>query len=151
MLHRIETEQWLPVDRKVLWDFMSNPENLAVITPSYMNFRILSQLGPSMYPGQIIEYFVSPLAGFSLGWVTEITHVKEGEYFVDEQRSGPYAFWHHQHWLSDHNQGTAMKDMVHYKVPFGIAGRILNHIYIRKKLEQIFAYRHQKLQELFGS
>ena len=99
MLHTIRTKQLINSDIATVWEFISTPSNLALITPDFMRFEILndkSDIG-KMYPGQIIEYKVSPLKGFRINWVTEITHVIENEYFVDEQRIGPYSFWHHKH------------------------------------------------------
>lgn len=149
-LHHLQSQQFLKCDRKTVWEFMSDPGNLAVITPAYMNFTVLSGHSDPIYPGQVIQYHVSPVLGLRLNWVTEITHVKEGYYFVDEQRSGPYAFWHHQHHLEDVEGGTLMKDLVHYKAPFGLAGQLANSLFIRKQLNGIFAYRHAKLEELFN-
>lgn len=116
-----------------------------------MGFRILSNPETllKMYPGQIIEYTVSPVAGINLHWVTEITHVKELDYFVDEQRFGPYTFWHHQHFLIAHENGVEMRDIVHYKIPFGIIGKLVNTLFVKNKLQQIFDYREKVLREKF--
>lgn len=130
---------------------MSNPRNLSAITPKYMGFQILSALeNNKMYPGQIIEYYVKPLAGIQLHWVTEITHVKDQVYFVDEQRFGPYAFWHHKHFLKPVEGGVEMTDILHYKIPFGIIGKLLNTLFIEKKIRQIFEYRYHTLNKLFN-
>ena len=134
-----------------LWNFMSSPANLSKITPAYMGFQILSDLNESkMYPGQIIEYFVTPVAGIKMHWVTEITHVKEKDYFVDEQRFGPYAFWHHKHVLKEVPGGIEMTDSLHYKVPYGFLGKIINALFIRKKIKEIFDFRYQKLEDLYN-
>src|SRR3954469_19056172 len=102
---------------------MSSPKNLAKITPAYMGFEILTDLKETnMHAGQIIEYYVTPVAGIKLNWVTEITHVKEKEFFVDEQRKGPYAFWHHRHAFKEVPGGVEMTDLLHYKIPFGFIG-----------------------------
>ena len=132
-----------------LWDFISNPKNLKKITPDYMGFDIDSNdLSDKMYEGMIIGYKVSPLLGIKTTWVTEITHVKEKQYFVDEQRVGPYKLWHHQHFLESTPEGTLMKDIVSYEPPFGFLGNIANSIIIKKKLEEIFDYRTKVLNEL---
>jgi ligand-binding SRPBCC domain-containing protein len=134
-----------------LWDFMSSPQNLAKITPPYMGFHILTKLGDEkMHAGQIIEYYVTPLAGIKMHWVTEITHVKDKEYFVDEQRFGPYAFWHHKHLLKEVPGGVEMIDTLHYKVPFGILGKLVNALFIKNKVNEIFNFRYNKLEELFN-
>lgn len=132
------------------WDFLSDPKNLKTITPDYMGFDILSGADRKMYPGQIIQYIVTPVAGIPTKWVTEITHVKEGEYFVDEQRFGPYALWHHKHFIKPIANGVEMEDIVDYKLPFGILGRLAHPILVKPKLKEIFDYRFKKLIELFG-
>ena len=151
MLHTLQTKQFIKSDIQTVWDFMSSPENLEKITPTYMGFKILSDLNNSkMYPGQIIEYYVTPVAGIKMHWVTEITHVKNLEFFVDEQRFGPYAFWHHKHFLKQVDGGIEMIDIVQYKAPFGFIGRIANAIFIEKKIKEIFDFRYKKLEEIFN-
>jgi len=151
MLHTLQTKQFIKSDIQTVWDFMSSPENLEKITPTYMGFKILSDLNNSkMYPGQIIEYYVTPVAGIKMHWVTEITHVKNLEFFVDEQRFGPYAFWHHKHFLKQVDGGIEMIDIVHYKAPFGFIGRIANALFIEKKIKEIFDFRYKKLEEIFN-
>ena len=103
-----------------------------------------------MYPGQIIQYTVSPFAGLNTRWVTEITHVKEGVYFVDEQRFGPYALWHHKHFIKETDTGVLMEDIIDYKLPFGFLGRWAHSLFVKKQLNSIFEYREKKLVELFG-
>ncbi|MCO4821516.1 MAG: SRPBCC family protein [Flavobacteriaceae bacterium] len=132
-----------------VWQFISDPRNLKVITPDYMGFDITSDdISPKMYPGMIISYIVSPLLGIKMNWVTEITHVKDNNYFVDEQRVGPYKIWHHQHLLVASGKGTLMTDIVSYKPPFGIIGNLANPM-IKKKLKEIFDYRTQVISNLF--
>ncbi len=117
-----------------------------------MGFQILSdpkQL-KEMYAGQIIEYHVSPVAGIKMHWVTEITHVEKGVYFVDEQRFGPYSFWHHKHWLTAVEGGVEMHDIVHYKLPFGPLGRLMNSLVVARQLNSIFEFRKKTLDELFN-
>jgi ligand-binding SRPBCC domain-containing protein len=94
---------------------------------------------------------VVPFKGFSTNWVTEITHVREKEYFVDEQRFGPYSMWHHEHWLREINGGVEIRDRVSYKIPYGIIGKMMEKLFIRNQLKKIFEFRYQKLIELFGS
>jgi len=152
MLHIIKTKQLIKSDIDTVWNFISSPANLAVITPQSMGFEIIGEKDENekMYEGQIIEYFVSPFAGIKMHWVTEITHVKDKEYFVDEQRFGPYSFWHHKHFLKEVDGGVEMTDIVHYKAPFGFLGRIANALFIKKKLKTIFDYRYNKLEEIFN-
>ncbi len=103
-----------------------------------------------MYAGQVISYTVRPLAGIPMTWVTEITHVNTPNYFVDEQRFGPYAFWHHQHFLKEVPGGVEMRDIVHYALPLGLLGRLANSLLVKNKLQKIFDFRHKKLESLFG-
>jgi ligand-binding SRPBCC domain-containing protein len=134
-----------------VWDFISSPRNLKLITPEYMGFDITTKdLPEKMYPGMMIGYKVKPLLGIPTTWVTEITHVREGQYFVDEQRVGPYTIWHHEHFIEPINGGVLMKDIVSYKPPFGILGSIANRLVIRKKLEEIFEYRSVAIEKKFG-
>ncbi len=132
------------------WEFMSNPKNLAVITPPSMGFTTLSGDDRKMFPGQIINYTITPMFGIKLQWVTEITHVVDTGYFVDEQRFGPYKFWHHKHFFKKVPGGIEMQDIVHYKVPMGILGRMVHPFLVKPKLREIFDYREKKLKELFG-
>ena len=149
--HTLTRTQFIPVPLSEAWDFFSNPANLAAITPSGMGFHILSKNKMErMYAGQLIEYRVSPVLGIPLYWMTEITHVVEGRYFIDEQRFGPYSLWHHQHHFREVAGGVEMTDLIHYKVPLGLLGRLANLLFVRKKLEGIFEYRFQKVEALFG-
>lgn len=149
-IYRLHTVQKLPIEVDEAWDFLSDPKNLKTITPDYMGFNILSGADRTMYPGQIIQYIVTPVAGIPTKWVTEITHVKEGEYFVDEQRFGPYALWHHKHFIRPIENGVEMEDIVDYKLPLGTLGRLAHPILVKPKLKEIFDYRYTKLIELFG-
>lgn len=150
--HSIKTVQKIPVTLDQAWDFFSNPANLQAITPADMGFRVISKHhGDRMYPGQIIEYKVRPVAGIPVYWMTEITHVQDRAFFVDEQRFGPYALWHHQHHFREIPGGVEMTDIVHYKNPLGILGRLANALFVKKKLETIFSFRYRKVEELFGA
>jgi ligand-binding SRPBCC domain-containing protein len=149
--HTLKRVQFIPVSLSAAWDFFSNPANLATITPPGMGFHILSADRPArMYAGQLIEYRVAPVLGIPLYWMTEITHVVEGAYFIDEQRFGPYSMWHHQHHFREVEGGVEMTDLVHYKVPMGWIGRVVNRLFVRKKLNGIFDYRYARVKELFG-
>lgn len=134
-----------------LWDFISAPHNLKDITPDYMGFDITSSnLPKKMYAGMIISYKVSPVLGIKMNWLTEITQVKDKEFFIDEQRLGPYKMWHHQHHLIPIKNGVLMRDIVTYIPPFGFLGVLANQWMITKKLNEIFDYRQQKVDEIFG-
>jgi ligand-binding SRPBCC domain-containing protein len=145
----LKTTQRLPIDIDIAWDFFSSPNNLKAITPEYMNFKVLSD-AQKMYAGQIIKYYVSPVFGIPLFWMTEITHVKDKFYFVDEQRFGPYALWHHKHFFKEIPGGIEMTDQVDYKMPLGFLGSIAHRLFVRKQIEGIFTYRTKVLEDRFG-
>ncbi len=150
--YSLKTVQKIPVDLDTAWAFFSNPANLQAITPGNLGFKILSNHhGDIMYPGQIIEYKVSPVLGIPVYWMTEITHVKDKEHFIDEQRFGPYALWHHQHHFKSIEGGVEMTDIVHYRNPLWILGDLANTFFIRNQLKQIFEFRFKKVNELFGN
>lgn len=140
----------IPISLDEAWDFFSSPKNLAKITPPHMGFDITSDFNEEkMYPGMLITYKVSPLFGVKMNWCTEITHVLEKQYFVDEQRFGPYAMWHHQHHFKQIDGGIEMTDIIDYAVPFSILGRAMNAILISNEIEKIFSFREKKIRELF--
>lgn len=149
-VYTLYKKQQLPISKKEAWSFLSEPKNLKVITPNYMGFDILSGADRPMFAGQIIQYIVTPILGIKTKWITEITHVVDGEYFVDEQRFGPYALWHHKHFIKEIDGGVEMEDIVDYKLPFGILGQLIHPFLVKPRLEQIFNYRTKKLEELFG-
>lgn len=148
--YQFRQEQLVKATLDETWDFISSPANLKEITPDYMGFDITSgELPEKMYPGMIISYRVKPLLGIPTTWVTEITQVKEKEYFVDEQRVGPYAIWHHEHKIRPGKDGTIMEDLISYLPPFGILGGLANALFIRKKIKEIFEYREKALEKRF--
>ncbi len=150
-LYQLRSKQYLPISKSEAWNFLSDPANLQVITPDHMGFDILSGADKKMFPGQIIQYRVKPFPGYTTKWVTEITHVKKGSYFVDEQRFGPYNLWHHKHFINEVKEGVEMEDIIDYKLPFGLLGKLVHPFLVKKQLKQIFNYREQKLNSLFGS
>ena len=150
-IYQIQTQQKLPISLSEAWEFLSNPANLQKITPPEMGFKIVFGAERKMYAGQLIQYTVTPLAGIRTTWVSEITQVQEGVYFVDEQRYGPYSLWHHKHFLKEIPGGVLVEDLVHYKVPLGILGQAVHPIVVRPKLKEIFTFRESKLIELFGA
>jgi ligand-binding SRPBCC domain-containing protein len=149
-IYNLRTVQKLPISINQAWEFLSDPKNLKTITPDYMGFKILSGADKEMYPGQLITYIVTPILGIKTSWVTEITHVNHLKYFVDEQRFGPYALWHHKHFIKEIEGGVEMEDIIDYKLPLGFLGQLMHPILVKPKLEEIFKYRQNKLNELFG-
>jgi len=149
-VHVLEQEQVLPISIAEAWEFFSSPRNLDSITPPDLGFRIEHCPGGRMYEGQIITYKVKIAPGFWVPWVTEIKAVEEGRAFVDEQRAGPYRFWHHRHAFEECDGGVKMSDLVHYALPFGPFGGIAHAMFVRRKLEWIFGFRTKILAEKFG-
>ena len=150
-VYSFKTVQKIPISLDDAWEYFSNPANLANITPENMGFKTISKYhGDNMYAGQVIEYKVSPVLGIPLYWMTEITHVDDKKYFVDEQRYGPYSMWHHQHHFKVIDGGVEMTDIVHYKLPLGFLGDVANSLFVKKQLQQIFDYRFSKVEKLFG-
>jgi ligand-binding SRPBCC domain-containing protein len=148
-LNLFKKTQLLPIDIETCWKFFSDPKNLSLITPPEMNFQILTDLPDEIYPGLIIQYKVSPILSLRMNWVTEITQARKPYYFIDEQRFGPYKFWHHQHHFKEHQDGIEMTDIVHYRIPFGFAGKMFGKILVESQLNKIFDFREKKLKELF--
>lgn len=151
--YQLTSAQKIPASLDEVWKFISAPDNLKRITPAYMGFQITSkQSTERMYEGMIISYKVSPIPflPINLTWVTEITHVKDKVYFVDEQRIGPYSLWHHQHQLTEIDGGVLMEDIVSYEPPFSILGDIANFIFIKHQLKGIFDFRFKAVEEIFG-
>lgn len=148
----IKEEQFLPVDIYKAWDFFSSAENLAVITPPELGFKVLTAVkDKDIYEGMLIEYNVSPLFKIRLHWKTEIAKVDKPHSFMDRQLKGPYKLWEHTHVFVEKENGTLMKDSVKYQLPFGILGRLAHSLIVRKKLNHIFAYRRQILNQIFNS
>lgn len=153
-VYSLKAIQKIPVDLETAWNFFSKPENLNAITPKKLGFKILNisnAYEDRMYAGQIIEYNVKPLLGIPLYWMTEMTHVKDKQFFIDEQRFGPYRLWHHQHHFKVIENGIEMADIVHYKIPYWFVGDIANAVIVQKQLKKIFEYRFKKIEEKYGA
>jgi ligand-binding SRPBCC domain-containing protein len=149
-VHRIDARLGLGMSIDEAWSFFADPRNLAAITPSEMGLEFNGEVPARMYAGLLLAYTVKPLLGVPLQWLTEITHIEEGRYFVDEQRRGPYRFWHHQHHFTAVEGGVEMRDIVHYELPFGPLGNAVDHLFVRVKIDRMFAYRRQVLSASFG-
>jgi ligand-binding SRPBCC domain-containing protein len=148
--HTIKHIQQMPVGIEKAWAFFSSAANLQTITPPDLGFQVISTGGDTICPGQIIEYRLKPLLNIPVYWMTEITHVIPKELFVDEQRFGPYNFWHHQHHFKSIEGGTELTDMVHYRVPFRVLGDLVNSLVVKRQLKTIFEFRKSKIEALFG-
>ena len=149
-VYQLKTKQTLPISIQQAWGFFSNPQNLSKITPPWLSFEVTSQIETKMYAGMIIAYKVTPLLNIPSTWITEITHVNEPHYFVDEQRFGPYKFWHHQHIFREVYNGIEMEDIVSYSIRFGVLGRLISRMLVTKKIKAIFDYRTEVLKAIFS-
>jgi ligand-binding SRPBCC domain-containing protein len=150
-IYQIHEELELESSLDEAWDFISSPSNLKEITPPYMGFEITTpKLPDKIYPGLMISYNVRPVLGIKMNWLTEITQVIEPKYFVDEQRAGPYALWHHEHRLTPTEKGVLISDLVTYRLPAGPLGVVIRGIFVKKQLESIFRYREIALVKRFG-
>lgn len=148
-LHQFKAKQILPISLDKAWSFFSDPGNLSKLTPEYLNFKITTELPNEMYEGMIISYKVHPILGIPVNWVTEITSVKEKNFFIDEQRFGPYKFWHHQHHFNEVDGGLEMIDVISYALPFDPFSRLINKLLVEKKIKGIFDFRQKVLKKIF--
>lgn len=150
-MHILKSEQRINSDIKKVWDFFSSPENLNKITPNDFQFEIISQdADEKIYPGKIIEYKVSPIKfAPKMHWVTEISQSIENKLFIDEQRFGPYKFWHHKHIFIDKGEFVIMKDIVHYSIGYWFFGEIAYKLFIKKRLDYVFDYRKKVIDKYF--
>jgi ligand-binding SRPBCC domain-containing protein len=144
-----KTEQILPVQLSKAWEFFSSPNNLALLTPKEMDFKVLTKLDNHIYDHMIIDYTVKPLFHIPLHWRTEILDVQEMIKFTDIQLVGPFKLWKHVHQFVELEDGVLVKDCVHYKLPFGVIGQFLHSLFIKKRIEDIFSYRMKVLEQLF--
>ena len=153
MIRQLHREQTVAGDLTRVWEFFASPQNLNAITPGDLTFRIVGPTPARMYAGQVIEYRIGMLPGVTTRWLTEITHVRELEYFVDEQRVGPYRLWHHEHHFAatPDGRGVVMTDRVTYEVGFGPIGEVLHAAWIGRQLKTIFDYRAARIAELFSN
>jgi len=150
-IYTLHKTQKLPITLDDAWSFLCNPANLSKLTPSDMNMNIITGADRPMYAGQVLQYNVTPLPGFKTKWVSEITQYEDRKYFVDVQLYGPYAFWHHKHFIHEIDGGVEMEDVIDYKVPFGILGQLVHPLIVKPKLESIFNFRRAQLEGLFGT
>lgn len=148
-IYHFEQQQILPISREEAWEFFANPQNLAKLTPNWMGLTMEEEPPQKIYPGMLMTQKVRPLLGIPLTWLTEITHIEEGSYFIDEQRIGPYAFWQHEHRLRETIAGTVLIDRLHYALPFGFIGRLAHELTVKQKVAAVFRYRYEVLGKMF--
>ncbi|MES1217286.1 MAG: SRPBCC family protein [Bacteroidota bacterium] len=149
--HSLKNVQKIPISLEKAWDFFSYADNLEIITPTDIDFKILTELKRvRVFEGQVIEYKIKLFPGLSFLWRTEITQVEEQKCFTDIQLKGPYKMWRHEHYFKSIDGGMEMTDMIHYKNPLGILGYLANWLFVKRKLKKIFEFRFKKVEELFG-
>jgi ligand-binding SRPBCC domain-containing protein len=149
-MYALSNTQALPVSKNEAWEFLSNPTQLENITSDDVGFKPVGEIHEKMYEGMLMHYQIRPILGIRFNWVTEITHIEEGRRFIDEQRFGPFRFWHHEHQLVEDADGVIMKDLVHYVMPFSVLGRATHALFVRKMLEDIFRERTKIIETYFG-
>ncbi len=151
-IYKKEWKQTIPGSLDEIWNFFSRPENLDELTPKDMKFQILTDIKDRpMYEGMLIQYKVSPLLNIKMNWTTEITNIKDKSYFIDQQRFGPYQLWHHQHHFKEVKEGILMTDILHYAIGYSFIGNIANALFVSGRIQEIFDYRYQKVEELFAN
>lgn len=152
MIRYLHRQQFVPGEPAAVWDFFAQPQNLDQLSPASLRFRICGTPAARMYAGQMIEYRIGILPGVWTRWLTEITHIRAGEFFVDEQRLGPYKIWHHEHQFESipGRRGLLMADRITYDAGYGLLGGIVEALWIRRQLATIFDFRAAKIRELFG-
>jgi len=147
-MHSLKQEQFLPVTLDEAWHFFATPKNLNEVTPKDMVFEITSELPDTMYEGLLIHYRLKPMGNISINWCTEITHIKEKDYFVDEQRVGPYKIWHHEHHFKSVTGGVLMTDILHYDIGKFVFGWLAGILFVHKKVANIFKFRFNALEAM---
>nr|WP_294859014.1 SRPBCC family protein [uncultured Fluviicola sp.] len=150
-MYQLKRTQLIKADLQTCWKYFSAPANLHVITPDYIDFKVLTPIPDEMYEGLIIRYTIRPILRIPLGWVSEIKTIRNEGYFIDEQRQGPYKLWHHEHHFKEVEGGVEMTDIITYSMPFGMIGKFVHWLFVKKQLENIFDYRIRKVDELFNS
>ena len=149
MIRHLHREQFVAGDPLHIWDFFATPQNLDRLTSPHLRFRIMGGVAPRMYAGQMIEYRVGVVPGIWTRWLTEITQIRDGEFFVDEQRLGPYRLWHHEHHFAPAAGGVTMTDHVTYDPGWGWCGALANGLWIRRKLDRVFEFRAAQITAVF--
>jgi ligand-binding SRPBCC domain-containing protein len=149
-IYELRRQVFIPATINEVFSFFSRAENLNVITPHWLDFKILTPLPISMGKNVSIDYFIK-LLGLRMTWKTEIVVWQPPESFVDRQVKGPYRVWEHTHLFEENKGGTRMTDVVRYAVPGFVLSPIIQYIFVRPRLEKIFAFREQKILELIPS
>ena len=149
MIYMLRREQWIarPIDEA--FAFFADAHNLEAITPPWLAFRIVSMSKNVIEEGTTIRYRLR-LHGIPFHWRTKICEWNPPYCFVDEQTNGPYMLWRHTHRFEAHGSRTKMIDEVRYALPFGVFGRIVHAVKVRRDVSRIFDYRRLQIDALFG-
>lgn len=150
-LERIQTIQRLPIQIEEAWDFFTSPKNLSLITPHWLDYRLNLDPPEYLHPGTIISASIRPIPVISTSWISEITHIRPPQFYITEQRVGPFKLWHHEHHFRAIDEGVEIEDIIMYGMHFGMIGSFVHNVYLRKRLHEIFSYRAQTLEQRFGS
>ncbi|MBN2648459.1 MAG: SRPBCC family protein [Prolixibacteraceae bacterium] len=148
-MRKLVQKQVLPISLNDAWEFFATPKNLNEVTPADMTFEFTSELPGKMYEGVFISYRIRPFLNIPMNWITEITHIKEKDFFVDEQRVGPYKIWHHEHHFEAVEKGVLMTDILHYDIGMSFLGWFAGVLFVHRKVKNIFEFRHKELERIF--
>jgi ligand-binding SRPBCC domain-containing protein len=143
----LEREQWLPRPIEEVFHFFSRPENLQVITPPWLDFRMV-ETPQVLQAGSLIRYRLR-WRGLPIRWTTEISEWNPPNRFVDREVSGPFAMWNHEHWFVERDCGTTMRDRVTYALPLGVVGRVAQRMFVGRDLDALFDFRAETMRRLF--
>ena len=150
-LERIQTIQRLPIQIEEAWDFFTSPKNMRLISPHWLDYRLTMEPPEYLHPGTIVSASIRPIPIYSTNWISEITHVRPLQFYISEQRVGPFKMWHHEHYFRAHDEGVELEDIIMYGMPFGKVGSLVHNMFIRKKLHEAFSFRAQALEQRFGT
>ncbi|MCF8362619.1 MAG: SRPBCC family protein [Prolixibacteraceae bacterium] len=148
-MRKLVQHQILPITLDKAWEFFATPKNLNEVTPADMTFEFTSDLPEEMYEGMFISYRIRPFLNIPVKWITEITHIKDKSFFVDEQRVGPYKIWHHEHHFEAVENGVLMTDILHYDIGMSFLGWIAGILFVHRKVKNIFEHRQKELARIF--
>jgi len=148
-VYRLEQSQLIATDRKSVFGFFSDAFNLEKLTPGFLNFEILTKGPIDMQKNSVIEYRIK-LFGLPMYWRTRIDRFEPDTVFIDSQIKGPYALWRHTHTFEEVPEGTLMRDIVIYKLPFGFLGTLAHFLFVRRTLKKIFDFRRDALDGSLG-
>lgn len=148
-MHHLRHSIWTPLNIHDAWEFFSNPDNLAKLTPEEYRMSIEFNRSVPLHEGSVIRIKVKPLPFFTTGWKSIITYINAPHSFTDIQKSGPFKKWNHTHSFVEENDGTRIIDEVEYALPLGPLGKLVHGLFVEKQLNGLFEFREKKLKELF--